>query len=59
MTGFEKIFEVVKKLDKEQFDVTTINKYSDGGMYIEVRWTRGEREINFEFDRNGDLVDIF
>lgn len=59
MTDFEKILEVVNKLDKERFGVDTIKKCISGGAYIEVRRKEGRAEINFEFDEEGNLEDIW
>ena len=55
MTDRDIIFGVVKKLDKKKFDVNTFFSCND----IEVYRRKNEIEINFEFDKEGNLIDIW
>lgn len=59
MTDFEKIFELVNKLDKEQFEVTTYGPYKDGTIFLGAYKAKNETEINFIFDEKRELIDIW
>ena len=55
MTDRDIIFGVVNKLNKEQFDVITFVSLNE----VEVYRRKSETEINFEFDEEGNLTDIW
>ena len=55
MTDRDIILGVVNKLDKEKFEVNTFFSFND----VEVYRRKSETEINFEFDEEGNLVDIW
>lgn len=55
MTDRDIIFGVVNKLDKEKFEVNTFFSLND----VEVYRRKSETEINFEFDEEGNLIDIW
>lgn len=59
MTDFEKIFEVVKTLDKEQFQVTTYGPYDDGSTFLGTYRIKDRIETHFIFDKKGKLTDIW
>ena len=59
MTDFDKIFEVIKTLDKEQFEVTTYGPYDDGTIFLGAYRVKDETEINFIFDEERKLTDIW
>lgn len=59
MTDFDKIFEVVKTLDKEQFDITQYGPYDDGTTFLGVYRKKDEIETNFIFNKEKKLIDIW
>lgn len=59
MTDFKKIFEVINKLNREQFDIKIAYKRVNKGAYLDVYGKETETEIKFEFDEEGNLTDIW
>lgn len=59
MTDFNKIFEVIKTLDKEQFGVTIYGPYDDGTTFLGAYRVKDDTEIHFIFNEKGKLTDIW
>lgn len=59
MTDFDKIFEVVKALDAEQFDITQYGPYDDETIFLGVYRKKDRIETHFIFSKERKLIDIW